>query len=579
MSIGLIMMLFGTSIVVSPTVITAPISPEELEYEGGWQYRTPFSITNKEPHLLDMFAIPLDGFLLNDKVKEDFSDIRVMSIDNKFLPYITKDGILVIEDTIMENQTKDYWLYYGNPLAVSEETVITKMYKPKNGLVGYWSFEDVVDETGLNEVVSVSNVEHVEGICGKCVQFAGDGKIELDDNLGFTSDMSFTISAWVKTIRDDGAILGKSSIDISGRIGYLLWFSDGKIRFDLERRGVGQLTIQTPTRYDDGIWHHIVVVYHSDTETVIIYVDGSKQAEGYYQFGGLQATELPFCFGIMKHSIGEYIPYIGCIDEVGIWNRAFGYNEVLALYHRIPLYNVELTIGDEIETDISIEPEIISLTREQLNTITIGILPVNGYIGKIEPESSEFYVENEVFTLLFDTVEHNVEPYISVCKFYIRSNNPPSGNYPIELRLTDKVRTFTKTLTINWEQANFIIDFPDIIRLKVGENYENQITIHRFFGYDYPISINIENISENLHIELIDNTIKIEGKIEGSYSFTITGIGEDGMVVKKVVKVEIMEFKPLIIEKKYGWYIMGFGALLFIIGMTTTTKRKVLLIR
>lgn len=97
-----------------------------------WEYRTGFEITNLEDGRINGFVLDISDFeaRIENKVKEDFSDLRVVDEGLNILPYqLLEDNTIRVLDNITKGETKTYWLYHGNPSAEDESVSVSfKIY-------------------------------------------------------------------------------------------------------------------------------------------------------------------------------------------------------------------------------------------------------------------------------------------------------------------------------------------------------------------------------------------------------------------------------------------------------------------
>jgi len=96
-----------------------------------WEYRIGFEITNLEDGTINGFVLDIDDFeaRIENKVKEDFSDLRVVDEGLNILPYNLADSTMKVLDNIVKGETKTYWLYHGNPGAEDESISVSfKIY-------------------------------------------------------------------------------------------------------------------------------------------------------------------------------------------------------------------------------------------------------------------------------------------------------------------------------------------------------------------------------------------------------------------------------------------------------------------
>lgn len=82
----------------------------------------------------------------------------------------------------------------------------------------------------------------------------------------------------------------------------------------------------TNLRFDDGNWHHYVIVY--DGTNAILYVDGTNRYQAAVGFTPYSGAAIPLNIGATNGQTEA-----AEIDEVGIWTRALTPSEVTALYN------------------------------------------------------------------------------------------------------------------------------------------------------------------------------------------------------------------------------------------------------
>src|ERR1039458_10851262 len=92
-------------------------------------------------------------------------------------------------------------------------------------------------------------------------------------------------------------------------------------------RGIGPLLGWQLT--SDGLWHQCVATRVQSTGALGLYVDGNLQATGTANTNSLTASA-KLRFGQIA-SGGGY--FNGSLDEIQIFNRALGNNEITALYY------------------------------------------------------------------------------------------------------------------------------------------------------------------------------------------------------------------------------------------------------
>ena len=148
--------------------------------------------------------------------------------------------------TLSSSANTDFYLYYGNPSASSQEdaaNVWTSNYE------GVWHLnEDVVDEqtTGTHyestsdghNGTQNENVEAAGGQIGYCQDFDGaysSDHIDIPDHNDFTfvsggTDQAFSVSAWIQGETNRSVIVAKDEVDSEWD---LYTHSDGRVGFEL----------------------------------------------------------------------------------------------------------------------------------------------------------------------------------------------------------------------------------------------------------------------------------------------------------------------------------------------------------
>lgn len=212
---------------------------------------------------------------------------------------------IVADNLIVPTGSLSYW-----PLNETNGTVATDAGSGNNGAVNgaAWSIggqnKGCLSFNGLNSYVQVNNT------------IGGD----------------FSISFWVKTTQTAGVGqwyqgIGLVDGDVSGYANdFGTALCGSKFAF-----GVGNpdRTISSVTSINDGAWHHCVATRAQSTGIMKVYVDGVLEATG---TNGTQSLTAPanLRFGSFQTGGGYFS---GSIDEVKIFDRELGHNEIAALYN------------------------------------------------------------------------------------------------------------------------------------------------------------------------------------------------------------------------------------------------------
>jgi hypothetical protein len=219
-------------------------------------------------------------------------------------------------------------------VGISDQVLVANTLVVPDDYVGYWPLDSTngtvaVDASGGGDNGTVSNgAWNVYGKVNGCLSFNG---INTSVQIGSLASHDFSIAFWVKTTHAGGTgqwYKGSGLVD-----GYVAANANdfgtaligGQLAF-----GVGNpdTTILSTNVINNGAWHHCVATRVQSTGALNLYVDGALQASGTGGTNSLNASGL-LRFGEIAQGGGWFQ---GDVDEVMIYNRALGNNEVAALY-------------------------------------------------------------------------------------------------------------------------------------------------------------------------------------------------------------------------------------------------------
>jgi hypothetical protein len=208
-------------------------------------------------------------------------------------------------------------------------------------LVGYWSFDvvegDVVHDSSGSEnhgtlVGDPQWTESPEGL-GGALQFNGESYVEIPNNEVFDITDAITLAAWIK-VPVDGFDRDWQTIFCRGDWSWRLarnsfeGHNNQSISFHMSgmHEGWGANGAMTVT---DGEWHHVAGTW--DGSWAKIYFDGILD-DDQPRIGaiGVEGDD-PVTIGAQIHSGELRRQFIGCIDDVRIYNYALSATEVREL--------------------------------------------------------------------------------------------------------------------------------------------------------------------------------------------------------------------------------------------------------
>jgi hypothetical protein len=197
----------------------------------------------------------------------------------------------------------------------------------KDNIVGYWKLDessgDASDESGngYDLTGSGSVTQGATGKIGNAYDFAGG---YYSDTLSGLSGSDISISFWAKaddTSTDYGLIRLGSQNSTGNRI-ILQYLSTGAFRF-----GQYGNALDTDTSVTSTDWQMWTITFNYDTKMRRIFLNGEEIARDLSN----QVYSGNEIFYIGKDDVQTN--FAGKLDEVAIWNRELGYDEILSLYN------------------------------------------------------------------------------------------------------------------------------------------------------------------------------------------------------------------------------------------------------
>jgi len=201
--------------------------------------------------------------------------------------------------------------------------------KTSENLVAHIPFEDkIVDKGYLKQKLSNSNVALVmDAQRGWVGQFDGEAYITMPgaDELGISNN-DFTVSAWINLARvnaddkRDFTILGTAKNHYRGGLHL-------QVRLDKPYFGFFSNDLQGVTAFDVDRWYHVVWRYTKYNQEQAIYINGEADCAS--------LDHPPFVSDgniFIGKSLNEKNEFEGKIDDLIIWNRALGDEEIWNLY-------------------------------------------------------------------------------------------------------------------------------------------------------------------------------------------------------------------------------------------------------
>jgi len=206
-----------------------------------------------------------------------------------------------------------------------------------DGLVGYWSFDGqyTTSTDGTKDVSNNGNwgafnggVKPVAGISGQALSFDGvDDYVLLPDVASLQPTDAITIEAWIKpnTVSDTSNDIVAIKLKSSVYKGVLLRQKLGGLQF-----WVGNGTIQlyplSSSVFQVDNWFHVVGRW--DGNEISLWINGQKDSNTAILAGPIQYE--PTRTIMIANWSGSW--FNGLIDEVRIYSRALGTDEIMQHY-------------------------------------------------------------------------------------------------------------------------------------------------------------------------------------------------------------------------------------------------------
>jgi hypothetical protein len=201
-----------------------------------------------------------------------------------------------------------------------------------SGIVSWWTGEsNTVDQINGYSGTTIGNVTYGSGEVGHCFVFDGKGSgVQVTNNPSGLQLQNFTIENWIQRASTSTVSFG------SGGVGTIFGYGSGGYYFCMNSLGqlvlseLGNPAFASGPSITDTNWHHIAVTMTNGTVT--FYLDGIASAPSTYN--------VTFTFtggpGIGYRPDNGDNSFFGSIDEMSVYNRALGSNEIAAIYNAGP---------------------------------------------------------------------------------------------------------------------------------------------------------------------------------------------------------------------------------------------------
>jgi len=218
-------------------------------------------------------------------------------------------------------------------------------YVPLDSLVGWWPFNgNANDESGNGfhgVVYGAILASDRDGDTNRAYRFNGiDNWIEFGNIVDVSKQDAITISAWFcpsELLGYSNSYAGldigrKSTGNVTLRVRDSMDYEFQCLYSEADPPGIYREYVVSDYKYVVNRWYHLAAIYQDNQAR--LYVNGAEQFKIESEGGALSAipSDAEFYAGkSYTHFDIEHF-YIGQLDDIGIWNRALTYKEILGLF-------------------------------------------------------------------------------------------------------------------------------------------------------------------------------------------------------------------------------------------------------
>lgn len=237
-------------------------------------------------------------------------------------------------------------------------------------IIAHYEFEGNTDNTSsfgsiYNATIEGGSVSYVDGFLGQAVKFDGSGGYVKLPNDILRNNPNFTVIMYFKTT-GSGVLLGYQNTQIpaspsqympiayinnvTGKLVSSLWIG-------------GDLTVISPERVDNGVWHKLAV--SASSSSISLYLDDlpiGTNNSGSVQHLSMSYNQLGKGFGTGRNLTTDnygWASYTGLIDDVYILSKGLSSDDIQTMTG--PVNNPTITFDTQV-SGVTASPSTISVT-------------------------------------------------------------------------------------------------------------------------------------------------------------------------------------------------------------------------
>ena len=208
-----------------------------------------------------------------------------------------------------------------------------------SGLVAGLSFDENID---ADSPVVIEGAVWTDGLSGSALLFNGyDHFVAVPDDDSLTLASEGTIMAWIYAYshKPFAGILHKGEQpDFSDESWSLqFWGSTGQLALYLYNEAGTSMNVKSTVNVATGRWVHLAATW--DSATVRVYIDGEEDNSMANSIGEIRDSDGRLIIGAQLSSDYNatygHVGFDGIIDEVGVYDHAFGPAEILEAFQAL----------------------------------------------------------------------------------------------------------------------------------------------------------------------------------------------------------------------------------------------------
>jgi hypothetical protein len=253
------------------------------------------------------------------------------------------DGFLTHISNLVVSRRLFLVLLGCGAIATGQPVSAADCVPPSSGLVSWWRAESNADDAANGNNGTFTSPSFRSGQVGLAFDFNGNNNAVAADHLSLNPTNAITIECWVNARRLTASYaqdLVSKDADFAGPRQYLLsmgpppGLDNGtggfRAHVGVPSAGGGLVFIDGSTRVQINTWYHVAMTY--DGVTLKLYVNGHLDAQKAVT-GPIIVTTQPVRMGGGAPAGSPPYFFNGLMDEVSLYSRALGQDEIQAIYN------------------------------------------------------------------------------------------------------------------------------------------------------------------------------------------------------------------------------------------------------